>query len=305
MSWITLPFNPRYRVKTGLRPESPLLTGVWASSKVGVRENTHDHGSCPSRKTIRARVLSGVVFGQGHRPPGEIRGPRLRGRVAQGAPEGQARRPGTGQLGDAGKANRGERGRLPAAGDPPEDRRAHHLLPGVQGGRHPAGNPGGGHHHLGEALHLHPDGEPPRPRAAPDPRGARGAPRPRRPAPALGAPRPDPGRRGPGDRGPGGALRHAGRPADRGALRHDQRQAHAAQPLPYREPRRTQALSGPQPGAGSRRHPLAERGRDVPASRRHQDARHRAGEGLPGPARRGDGGLPGDGGKRRRQRPDL
>ena len=42
------------------------------------------------------------------------------------------------------------------------------------------------------------------------------------------------------------------------------------------QPGRAEALPGPEPGSRPRRHPIAERGRDLAPGRRDQDARHRA-----------------------------
>ena len=201
----------------------------------------NDHGSRAPGEAIRGGVLPGLLLRQGHRSAGEVRGPWLRG---QGSPrrQGEARQPGPRQLGNAREADRRERGRLPAPGDPPEDRRAGGVLPRLQGGGDVARYPRRRHHHLREALHLHPDGEPARPGAPPDPRGAWRAARAGRPAPAPGAARGDPGRREPRHRGARGALRPARRAPDRRALRHHQRQAHAPEPLAHREPGRAQAL---------------------------------------------------------------
>ena len=236
-------------------------------------------------RLVKFEVLG---YGSADEPPGK----------GQAAREPRAR-----ELGSAREADRRERDRVPAPGHPPEDRRAGQLLPRLQGRGDPARDSRRGHHHLREALHLHPDGEPARPGPAPDPGGARRAARARRPAPAARAARADPGGREPRHRGAGGALRPARRAPDRGAVRHHQRQAHAAQPVAHREPGRAQALPGSQPGDGARRDPLAQRGRDLAARGRDQDARHRARARLAGPARRGDRGLPGGGGEDRRRGP--
>ena len=207
------------------------------------------------------------------------------------------------QLGHAGEADQRERDRVPAPGHPPQDRRARRLLPRVQGRRDAAGHPRRGDHHLREALHLHAGGRSSRSGPAADPRGARRAARARRPAPAAGAARAQPDRRGLGHRGAGRAVRLARRAADRRAVRDDQRQAHAPQPLAHHQPDRAQALPRSQPGARARRHPLAQRGRHLAAARRDQDARHRPRPREPGPAGRGDRRLPGDGREGGRRRP--
>src|SRR5580765_549971 len=58
----------------------------------------------------------------------------------------------------------------------------------------------------------------------------------------------------------------------------------APQPVAHHQPQRAQALPRSEPGDGARRHPLAQRGRDLAPARRDQDARHRPRAREPGPA---------------------
>ncbi len=93
-------------------------------------------------------------------------------------------------------------------------------------------------------------------------------------------------------RGPGGR-----------ALRHDQQQAHEAEPLAPDLALGPPPLPGREPGRRPRRDPDAQRGRRLAAAGADQGPRHRAGSGHPGVARRRAARrLRGDG---RRGRPRL
>src|SRR2546425_3097050 len=229
------PFTARsYRTSGDGMPENPSID---RGLPIRLHFLTHDYRPDAPCEAVRRRVLPGRTFGQRYRPLGEVRGPRLHRGSPERAGEEIADESLACQLGLAREADRRERDRLPAAGHPPQDRRAGGLLQGVQGRRYAARDPRRGHHHLREALHLHPGRGAPRPRAAADPRRARRAPRARRPAPPARPPRAEPRGRNHLHRGARRPLRLARRPADRRALRDDQRQTHAPEPVAHHQPR--------------------------------------------------------------------
>ena len=86
---------------------------------------------------------------------------------------------------------------------------------------------------------------------------------------------------------PGGDLRPAPRRPRRPDVRHDQRQAHAAERVAPRLALRTAALCGREPRGRARRRPGAERSRGLAALRRDQAARRRQGTHRAGAARAG------------------
>ena len=137
-------------------------------------------------------------------------------------------RPHPGELGDPREPDRRDLGRLPAPGHPPQDRGAGRLLPRLPGGGQAPRHPRGRDHHLRQAARV-PRGAPP-----PRPRVRSRSPRSRASSASWTASTgssPSTRSRPRGPPGPRRArrpLRLARRPADRGALRHDQREAHAA-----------------------------------------------------------------------------
>src|SRR5882724_5982879 len=216
-----------YRTSGDEIPENP---SVDRGLPIRVHFYTHDYRPDAPCETVRRRVLPGRPFRQGYRPLGQVRGPRLHRGPPERAGEENADEPLPRQLGFAREADRRERERLPAAGHPQEDRRAGGLLPRVQGRRDPTRDPRRRHHHLGEAIHLHSGLRSARSRPAPDSGRARSVESARRPASPPRPARALAGGREHEHRGAGGALRFARRAADRRAIRHDQRQAHASEP---------------------------------------------------------------------------
>src|SRR6267142_4384950 len=163
VAWRTAAHTTRARA-------GPLTVRSYRTPGDGMRENpsidrglaleidseTHDYRPDAPCETVRRRVLPGRPFRQGYRSVSEIRGPGLFGRPRHRAPQEDADESLPRQLGQSREADRRERGRLPAAGHPPEDRRARGVLPGVQGRGDPARHSRRCHHHLREAVHIHP-----------------------------------------------------------------------------------------------------------------------------------------------------
>ena len=156
--------------------------------------------AAPPHQAVRRRILPGLLLGPRDRPARQVRGPRLR-RLPEDHVQAP-RRPDARELGDPREPDRRERGRLPAPGDPPEDRRAGRLLPRLPGGREAPAIPGAVIITSDKAASAsRPVPQPRRPRVPRDPRGARRAPRAGRPAPAPRAPRARGRRRTSGHRG--------------------------------------------------------------------------------------------------------
>ena len=224
-------------------------------------------------KLVRFEVLN---YGDNAQPPRARR---------QGA--SPARRAVEGELGSARAAHRVEREGVSAPDHPPQDRRARAVLRAVPAGARPAVDSRRRHHQLRrEAVvpgrrrrcaRRHPEGA-----------GARRHPaRDRRPAPAARAARRHRSLRGRGLQRAGDHLRPAARRSRRPDVRHDQREAHAAERVAPGQPVGPAAVPRRGAGDGARRRARAERPRGLAALRRDQAARRRPRPRRAGAARAG------------------
>ena len=149
------------------------------------------------------------------------------------------------------------------------------VLRAVPRGAQPAVHSGRGHHRVGGAAEVRVRRGRRESRLAEGARAGGHSASDRRAAPAARAPQRRRAVRSRRLSRARGHLRSAARGPRRPDVRHDQREAHAAQPVAPRVARGPPALCRREPRGGARRHSRADRARGLGAQRRHQTARGR------------------------------